>query len=830
MILLPGLPAGPAGAVPTRPVEPAAWAATAPSAPVDEPGQDEVSDADGGLRVVLDELDPTVPHVGEPLTLRGRIVNDSTQRRRLSLVTVRSAWLPLASRAEIASWLEGVDQRETGWVLGQDAVGPVVVPGAAVPFRVEVPEWGLNAVPGDLAVLAVEIEATGEPEPGTAALPLEPVVLRTVLAAARAHEVTEPLDVSWVVPLTLPADPALTSQDDDERHQAWVSATGAGSAARTWLEHLTLPAVTWMVDPSLLVPVDPADAFAEASPGTGEPGPDEPGGEPDDDAETDEPAQDPQATDGATTTSAPDPAAATEAPGQDAADDAPSTAGPGDSPAGGLEEGQELGGAPEPEAAAPASVADVEEAIAQLSGLLAGAPSQQLWWTPAADPDVAALLGQRRTVTTVRTAMNLQLPAAPASAEGLLRQGRSDIAWPALTSATADQVAALDRFWGSRPATPEGTAAVVLPIESLAAVSDAPVGAAARRVQDNEGVVVLGADSRSTALLAGAEADALRVGEAAVTQQLLADSLAAYQQDPPTPRSLVYAPPRDARVPGRVLDTLSEGLRTAPWTRDTPAAALLAAARDLEPAALSGAAPDADVLGRTLADRLEPPASPLDARAVRQLTRLHTSLAGLTEIIDDDAAAASWEPLLSHLWSTRWRSQPEAWTEAWRDTRRPILRVQEAVHVNPSTVNFLSDQGIVQVTLVNDLPVPVEGVRVELVPDNSLLRVVQQPEEISIGAESRATVSFTAQAVTRGVTTVRARLTTPNGTVLGDDAEVSVRVQPTGVWIYWVLGSIAGLVLVLGLLRARRTAPRSAAVAAAPAPPASPSTTPEENR
>ena len=74
---------------------------------------------------------------GEPVTLRGRIVNDSPGQRRLSTVTVRAAWSPLTSRADVTHWLEGRDQRETGWVLGEDAVGPVVVPGASVPFTVE---------------------------------------------------------------------------------------------------------------------------------------------------------------------------------------------------------------------------------------------------------------------------------------------------------------------------------------------------------------------------------------------------------------------------------------------------------------------------------------------------------------------------------------------------------------------------------------------------------------------------------------------------------------------------------------------------------------------
>jgi hypothetical protein len=713
------------------------------------------------------------------------------------------------------------------------------VPGAAVPFTVQVPEAGLNILPGDLAVLAVEIEATGEEEQdagaaGGPAAPLDPVLARTVLTATRTHAVARPLDVSWVVPLTLPADPDLTGRDATQRHEAWLAATGPASPARTWLESLTVPGVTWMVDPAMLVPPDPADELVPAPPGEDDPDPadeqpqEAPADEPQDPGPTDDESTAPAgaadeaqktstpgehggevpagADGGAVTGVPPDPApdggsgaAATQEPGNDPEDEGP---------------GGEVPGGEDP---GPATAADVEQGLVTLRGLLARAASKELWWTPVADPDVAALLALESSSTTVRSAMTFRLPETPAQAQRLLRRGRSDVAWPALTAPTAEDVAALDRFWAARPATPGGTAAVIVPRESLSGRSDAPVGGAARRVLGEEGVVALGADTRVAALLADADTDSERVGEAAVVQRLLADSLTAYQQDPLASRSMLYAPPRGARVPGDVLETLSKGFRDAPWARTLSAADLFDEARATEPVALSGTAPSAEVLG-TLVQRVEPATSPLDARTVRRLTQLDAALVGLSQVLGDDTQVPTWKPLLAHLWSTRWRGDAAAWTQTWQGVRRPVLQVQEAIHVNPSTVNFLSDEGIMQVTVVNDLPVPVEGVRVQVRPDSTLLRIVQQPEPISIGAGSRATVSFTAQAVTRGVTAVSARLTTPNGTMLGDDAVVRVRVQPTGVWIYWVLGTVAGLVLVLGLVRALRSEPRAAVVAASTAP------------
>ena len=75
---------------------------------------------------------------------------------------------------------------------------------------------------------------------------------------------------------------------------------------------------------------------------------------------------------------------------------------------------------------------------------------------------------------------------------------------------------------------------------------------------------------------------------------------------------------------------------------------------------------------------------------------------------------------------------------------------------------------------------------------------------MTVGPGSRATVQFRARALAAGEVEVRTTMTAPDGTAVGRSEVMQVRVQPTGAWIYWVLGSVAGIILVLGLWRALR--------------------------
>ena len=82
------------------------------------------------------------------------------------------------------------------------------------------------------------------------------------------------------------------------------------------------------------------------------------------------------------------------------------------------------------------------------------------------------------------------------------------------------------------------------------------------------------------------------------------------------------------------------------------------------------------------------------------------------------------------------------------------------------------------------------------------------------------TVRVTALAA--GPVPLRTTLTTPDGTVIGQGADVQVRVTPTGHWIYWGLGGVAGAILLLGIVRTFRRRPGSGPDPPGPCTPGSP--------
>jgi hypothetical protein len=130
-----------------------------------------------------------------------------------------------------------------------------------------------------------------------------------------------------------------------------------------------------------------------------------------------------------------------------------------------------------------------------------------------------------------------------------------------------------------------------------------------------------------------------------------------------------------------------------------------------------------------------------------------------------------------------------------------------AVKVAAGTINFLADSGRLQITVTNDLEVPVENVKLTVEASNPRLRIDSQPPVLRIGPKSRAVVNVGVTALAAGPVPLRTILTTPDGTVVGQGADVQVRVTPTGDWVYWVLGGFAGLILLLGLVRTFRHRP-----------------------
>ncbi|SOC58417.1 hypothetical protein SAMN05421879_1366, partial [Ornithinimicrobium cerasi] len=223
-----------------------------------------------GLRVVLDDVEPTVPRIGEEVVLRGRVVNGTGTQQRVGHVSVEASWSLLTTRGGLAEWFTAEVGSGTEWLLGVDAVGPVVAAGSEVPFTVRVPGSTLGGLTEDRAVLGLEIHAHDQEDGLPGLVTTAASTLRTVLAVDRGEEVETPLGASWLVPLTLPPDPDLTADDDELWRAAWERATGEGSPARTWLEAFPSSGATWVVDPALLTPVRP-DGLTAVAPEEGEP-------------------------------------------------------------------------------------------------------------------------------------------------------------------------------------------------------------------------------------------------------------------------------------------------------------------------------------------------------------------------------------------------------------------------------------------------------------------------------------------------------------------------------------------------------------------------------
>lgn len=789
-----------------------------------------------GLRVVLDAVDPVVLQPGQPARLTGRVINPAPSPARLGGVTVSASTSLLGSRKEVADWVDGGVDRATSWVLGDDTVGPLVPAEGEVDFAVTVPADALGSLPDGPAALAVRISAgvDGDGAPvGSGEGDL--AELRTVLTSAGDQPLETPLEVSWVVPLTLPADPGLVDPDPARHAQAWNQAVGEGSSVSGWLDHLTLPDVTWVVDPALLVAPRPYPSVASPVPGPEETEETE---EPSDPALTEGPAEptptepaspaDPQDEEdrtqtptgsapgvppapGPTLAATPTPDGTSDSPAPDqpgttgqapAPDDAVGTTGPAAPPEDDPPEGE---GPPEDDAP---DEEDVEQALTRLRDRLADLPEESRWWLPAGDPDLARLIADGLTPPpeTVEDLLTRGLPPeAPRSVTRLLRSGRSHVLWPALAGPTTPDLHRMLGLYSSAPSAPTPEV-VVVPRDSFTASS----AAGPRRgavPEDETGLVAVGADSWTTALVSAAPSAAQEDGAGATTQRVLAHTLGSWLEAPTTQRELVIAPPRGTAPATEVLEQLVEAWPDADWLATVPAEELVSRASGQETVALSGTPPQEVVLGG-LAPLLLPGESPVDAGRGRDLVNLSDDLDGLAQVLREGDALRSWRPVLAGLWSTRWRQDTQAWPVTFRALGRDVREAREAVHIAPSNVNFIADQGVIQVTVVNDLPVAVDDVQLAVTATNGRLQVLRQPDPISVGPGSRAAVPFEARAVTRGEVTLHVELTAPDGTDLGVDEEIAVRVQPTGVWIYWVLGGLATVVLVLGLARALPGPPR----------------------
>ena len=455
------------------------------------------------------------------------------------------------------------------------------------------------------------------------------------------------------------------------------------------------------------------------------------------------------------------------------------------------------------------SVADpVTEATTSLAiRLRAAAPRHTLWSLPYADPDLSALLpltsGTSALSALIGRTSNLEATVGPA---------RAGVAWPAGGTLTSEREEQL-RLAFSSP----GLAAVVTSASTRTSRSGYTDNASRKT---NGGLPLLAYDdalSRTFTQTSSSQSGALTI------QRFLADSMALLGERPGTPgRSVLVAAPRTFAGDPTVLASFFAAIANAKWLTPTTTEQLLATSGAATPEAAVTTAPtpsptSSSGASSSATDPLTPGTSPLTSALLLTSASTRSAITGIASIRDDAQLFASrWTDAQDQLLSVRWRGRPAGPTAIDAATSSAITAVSRGVRVAPSSVNFFADRGVLQITVVNDLDVPVHDVHLRMTPSQPRLRIEQQPGPLKIGAHSRTNVPLQVTAIAAGLVPIKAVLTTANGTTLGQDAHVDVRVQPTSTWIYWVLGGVAAIILVLGTYRSLRRGSTRASRPAAP--------------
>ncbi|MEP6649462.1 MAG: DUF6049 family protein [Lapillicoccus sp.] len=434
-----------------------------------------------------------------------------------------------------------------------------------------------------------------------------------------------------------------------------------------------------------------------------------------------------------------------------------------------------------------------------LTRLATGAGRHTLWALPQADPDLAA---------TVVTSPNDPTVAAEVTASAALGQRlgvatATGIAWPVDGSFEATREAGLRKAYAS-----VGLQAVVGSSSALP-VTSGFTGQAPRRT--GSGVTLLAWDDVMSRL----STETTTAAEGALTtQRLVAETAVILAESPGVARTFLMAMPRtlnpDVGALRQVLGTMAQ----TPWVQFVGTGELLQQAATQDPVASTSkgswaAAGDPQV----------------DAARLSRITEERRTTGEIASVLGENGEAFRTQlwTMLDQLPSVRWRASPVERNRLDGMVGQAAGAATRGISVAPQTTNFLADEGTLQVTVVNELGVTVDGVRLLLNPTNPRLRIVSQPDPIQVAANSKAVVPVRAEAVAAGLVTVSATLTTEDGTPIGLPGTITVRANPPGYTFYIVGGLIVALILVFGIVRtlrrSRTTAGRSTLPPVATRPP-----------
>ncbi|MGO2823539.1 MAG: DUF6049 family protein, partial [Brachybacterium alimentarium] len=305
-------------------------------------------------------------------------------------------------------------------------------------------------------------------------------------------------------------------------------------------------------------------------------------------------------------------------------------------------------------------------------------------------------------------------------------------------------------------------------------------------------------------------------------QRLLAETATIASEYTTAPRHLLISPSStvelDPVAAGAALDALDE----APWIEQGSTSALLDSVPERSwttdaqddsgaPYALGTVGPG-EVLPSgpgnnglwehrsTVTER-----DALDPVSLRSLDSTWQQLGVLATAMEDDASLDATRLQVLSGTSLRWSGDPEGISALADDSRDTAQGLEDRIEVIPASgYNLISDSVGVPVTISNDLDSPIT-VRPEVTSDRPLVQI-GDVEDVTVPAHSQVDAAVPVEAVANGTVTLTTVLTTQDGQQLTEPVDVPLTVNPA--WENWttlVIVIAMGLLVVVGVARARRT-------------------------
>ncbi len=456
------------------------------------------------------------------------------------------------------------------------------------------------------------------------------------------------------------------------------------------------------------------------------------------------------------------------------------------------------GRTPAQDAADPASA--VRSAFSM--SLSAASATHPVFALPQNDPDLAALTAPDLGPTLSPAASQLLAEAVGQSTRltDAAVTTRGTLAWPADGALPSGREAALRAAYASRLDAILVSTQVTDPSARLTppALGVAPLGTTVLRWDDRLGALLARLKTPREAVLAA--------------QEFVAQTAALLAERPSISRTILAVPPRgfDAGLDADLVSTFFDATKQVPWLRTVGVDSAMLPGRGLDSAPplptdapasrvtptdpASAAASNGPAAGRSLLARVFQQRSVID-----QLSSV---------LAQGSPTIAAWSDLPGQAASTRWRTDPAGREALLAGLEQSTATVSNGLMVIPQTTNFLADEGVMQLTVVNSLDEPVRGLRAVLAPGNGRIVVVDPGAPVDIAANAKATVSVRLAVLAQGLVPVNAWLTTADGTRIGAVQQLTIRAAPPGAWLYIGMSVLFGLILIAGIVRAVRRPPR----------------------